>query len=255
MKWPMPRVLEIPLGLPRQARPLRMIYVDAGEGILGLPESEPTFDPEERQVQSRITRGYWLGETPVTVAQWRAVTGGVWPLSESTAAALDLPAGDLDWDAARAFCHALPEAGPLDAVFELPTEQQWEHACRGGTTSRYYFGDDDAALGAHAHFGHDAPRPVAAAPPNAWGFYDMLGNISEWCLDSPGDYPDPAVDHWGTGLDATASLRCTRGGTYRTGVADGQLLCGRRGWMEASARRPFQGLRVALIRLPMPSEM
>lgn len=211
---------------------------------MGLPPDEPTADPEERAVTSRVTKGFYLGETPVTTAQWRAVLGGPGEGPEP-----NLPVTGVSWDDAAAYCRALTARLDVPAGMEvtLPTEQQWEHACRAGTTTRYYFGDDDSALADHAWFGDVAPEagpsPVAGKRPNPWMLYDMLGNVGEWCLDEPTDYEDPVIDRR---VPVTGDLRCVRGASYRSGHVDGQLLCGRRGWMDRRERRPWQGLRVAV---------
>ena len=239
----MPAPLVARLDLPAAARPLSLVWIAPGHGILGLPADEPTADPEERAVTSRITRGFFLGETPITRAHWRAVAGG------RTDGDPDLPATDLSWDDAIAFCRGIAPCvdAPHGMHVTLPTEQQWEHACRAGTTTRYYFGDDDAGLDDHAWYGdvrpNAGPKPVARKSPNPWGLYDMLGNVGEWCLDIPADYEDPAVDRCVLG---DGDLRCTRGASYRSGHGDGQLLCGRRDWTDRGTRRPWLGMRLAV---------
>lgn len=235
-----------PLALPSAARRLRLMWIPPGDGVMGLPADEPTADPEEHAVSSRLTRGFYLGETPVTQAQWWAVMGAP---GEPSPHSPDVPVTGVSWDDAVAFGRALEPLleVPPDMRVTLPTEQQWEHACRAGTRTRYYFGDDESGLADHAWLGDTSPsagpKPVARKQPNPWGLYDMLGNVGEWCLDFPDDYDDPSVDRVVTG---NGVLRCVRGASYRSGHAEGQLLCGRRGWMDRHERRPWQGFRVAV---------
>jgi formylglycine-generating enzyme required for sulfatase activity len=240
-----PIIIQLPL--PDGARPLRLVHVDAGDSVLGLPPDEPTADPEERRVRSTLTRGFWIGETPVTVSEWRAV--GISLAAELDETDPDMPITGVTWEEARRFCQRLPAEGiPKGYRFDLPTEQQWEHACRAGTSTRYFFGDADDELEHYAFFGDTTdgarPRPVAQKRASPLGLYDMLGNVAEWCLDTPADYDDPSVDR---AVRSPGALRCVRGGTFRSGEGEGQLLCGRRGWMDRSMRRPWQGFRVALV--------
>lgn len=242
--------LEVPLTLAAQIRPLCLLPVEAGPSVLGLPADEPDADPEEARVRSTLTRAFWLGQTPVTVGQWRALELDLAPeLDERTAP--NTPITYVTWEGARRFCERLPaDAAPPGYRFDLPTEQQWEHACRAGTTGRYFFGDDDADLSRYAVFGDTAasgPRVVGSKLPNPFGLFDMLGNVAEWCCDVPADYEDPSVDRRAEG---PGTLRCTRGGTFRSGADEGQFLSGRRGWMDANQCTPFQGFRVACVWAP-----
>ena len=124
----------------------------------------------------------------------------------------------MNWHDAVEFCRKLskrPAEKAAGRVYRLPTEAQWEYACRAGTTTNYSFGDDGSDLGDYAWYrenSNSSTHPVGGKQPNAWGLYDMHGNVWEWCSDWYGDYPDRAVtDPTGT---RTGSSRVRRGGSW-----------------------------------------
>jgi formylglycine-generating enzyme required for sulfatase activity len=162
-----------------------------------------------------LTHAFWLGKTEVTQAQYEAITG----TNPSTFKhAKDLPVEGSSWIDAMAFCQKLTEreraAGRLGEgeSYTLPTEAQWEYACRAGTTGSYASEPSQVAWtkensGATTH-------PVGLKRPNAWGFYDITGNVAEWCLDWYGDYPGGNVtDPMGP---RRGYYRMARGGSWRT---------------------------------------
>ncbi len=139
-----------------------------------------------------LSRGFWLGRTEVTNAQWSAVMGGGGPGVNG-----GYPAEKRTYQEVIAFCLRLTEreqkAGRLPPDFEytLPTEAQWEYACRAGTTGDYA-GPVEAMAWYQANSGRQS-HPVGQKQPNAWGLYDMHGNVAEWCRDWYGEYPQGAV--------------------------------------------------------------
>ncbi|MBO4796282.1 MAG: formylglycine-generating enzyme family protein, partial [Verrucomicrobia bacterium] len=210
---------------------LDMIWIEPGTFIMGSPENELGRQSNEIQHQVTLTKGYWLGKYEVTQAQYEAVMGTN-PSSEWFIGA-DMPVNEVEWNDAKEFCQKLTEmvkaAGKLPEGYEyaLPTEAQWEYACRAGTTTAFnngtnipseeqlwwaqpcsnldevgwYCGDSDYTL-----------HPVGQKKPNAWGLYDMHGNVFEWCSDWYGDYPTSAVtDPVGAN---TGSDRVYRGGAW-----------------------------------------
>jgi formylglycine-generating enzyme required for sulfatase activity len=128
------------------------------------------------------------------------------------------PVETVSWEDAVAFCKKLselPEEKAAGRVYRLPTEAEWEYACRAGSTTRFGFGDSDSQLGPYALFDENSARtthPVGGKTSNAWGLYDMHGNVWEWCADWKDDYSTSAVtDPAGP---ATGSHRVLRGGSW-----------------------------------------
>lgn len=194
--------------------------------------------------QVTLTRGYWLGRTEVTQAQWQAVNERV-PVP-SYFKGSDRPVEQVGWNLASEFCQRLTDreraAGRLPAgyAYALPTEAQWEYACRAGTTG-IYAGDPATVAWYDANSGGQT-HPVAQRPPNAWGIFDMLGNVQEWCADWYKSYPggraeDPAGP-------AIGQFHVVRGGNWANGA--GTCRSGFRHWVSTGAGSRYTGFRVAL---------
>lgn len=198
-----------------------------------------------------LTRGYWLGRTEVTQAQWQA-------LIESTPVfrfvpvpsfhkGSERPVERVSWDMAMAFCADLDAreraAGrvPPGYAYTLPTEAQWEYACRAGTTGKY--AGDLAALAWYETNSGGETHPVAQKQPNAWGLYDMHGNVQEWCADWYGPYPGGRV-HDPAGPDSGV-YRVMRGGSWAS-PEGGCRSALRNYWGSSFATSIGLGLRVAL---------
>ena len=166
---------------------------------MGSPAGEPDRRADETQVEVILSRGFWIGKFSVTQAQWRRVAGEL-PGELSAGAGDDFPLYNVNWPEAERFCEcfttSVHAAGDLPAgwAVRLPTEAQWEYACRAGTTTATCFGDSLSSL--QANFRGDKPyngapagpvpgrtTPVGSYPPNAWGLYDMHGNVFDWCRD------------------------------------------------------------------------
>ena len=200
----------------------------------------PGATDNEAAVSVRLTQGFWLGETVVTQSQWQAVMKSApWKGKDYVKEGSDYPAsyishgdagdGNLEADSASDFCDLLTElerkAGrlPADWRYQLPTEAQWEYACRAGTTTKFYFGNNQNRLDDYGWFDKNAggagekyAHRVGLKLPNDWGLLDMHGNLWEWCRDwyqdkLPGG-DDPVVLSKG-------SFRVIRGGSWGLGAS------------------------------------
>lgn len=156
----------------------RFRYCPPGSFLMGSPEDEPgRWDDEGPRQQVTLTQGFWIGDTPVTQAFFLEVMG--WNPSRFDGA--DHPVETVKWDEATAM------AAAIDCC--LPTEAQREYACRAGTTGATY--DDAKPLDEFAWFyanSNNQTQPIKQKRPNPWGLYDTLGNVYEWCRDSPRHY-------------------------------------------------------------------
>lgn len=155
-------------------------------------DRESFFDPEHPQHQVTITRGFWLGKYEVTQAQWSARMAG----NPSGNVGSNLPVEQVSWDDCQVFIAQLNLLG--EGVFRLPTEAEWEYACRAGTDTEFYWGDDVSVADNYAWRClnvYCTTQPVGKLIPNAWGLYDMSGNVREWCSDcyDPEYYTEAAV--------------------------------------------------------------
>jgi formylglycine-generating enzyme len=177
-----------------------LVWCPAGRFLMGSPPGEPERRPGEGQVEVTITRGFWIGTYEVTQGEWKRLVGALpGPLTAELPEGDDLPVGNVNFHESEEFCRRLTaEARRTGALpetweFRLPTEAQWEYACRAGTTTATAFGD---ALGHRQANFRGAPyngvasgtvrkaaAPVGRYPANAWGLYDMHGNTFEWCRD------------------------------------------------------------------------
>ncbi len=179
---------------------LRMCWCPAGRFLMGSPPSEPERRPGEDQAAVTLTKGFWMARYETTQGDWKRVMGDL--PGEPTAelpAGDDLPVGNVSFAEAEAFCAKLTVIGrrdgtlPPEWVFRLPTEAQWEYACRAGTTAATSFGDSLGTRQANfkgAPYNGAEPGPslnraakVGSYPPNPWGLHDMHGNTYEWCRD------------------------------------------------------------------------
>jgi len=178
---------------------MQLVGIEPGEFLMGSPESDTGADSDEKpQHRVRITKAFSLGIHEVTQGQYQAVMGET---PSSFKGSDDLPVENVSWFDAIKFCNKLSEReqrvayyridGAEVAVaggngYRLPTEAEWEYACRAGSATVYPFGNDAGNLGEHAWYDRDSDsktHPVGQKRPNAWGLYDMLGNVCEWCAD------------------------------------------------------------------------
>ena len=174
-----------------------------GKFMMGSPENEKGREDREKLHEVTLTKGFWMMETEVTQKQWKAIMGNNWNKFQGD----DLPVETVTWDNCQEFCKICTMLGwPV----QLPTEAQWEYACRAGSTEEY--ADElneiawyDSNSGARTH-------SVGTKKPNSWGLYDMQGNVCEWCADWYGNYPSGSVtDPTGP---SEGSYRIGRGGCW-----------------------------------------
>lgn len=204
---------EITVELPGGAT-MEMVWIEPGTFLFGSPPHE---DPniigiEHPQSQVTISRGFYLGKFELTQGQWESVMGDD-PWRNSTWKGPNLPITFISWFDVQSFLQQLNEAIG-STVYRLPTEAEWEYACRAGTTTSWSFGDDPSLLGDYAWYAGNTCPPsgceVGLKLPNPWGLYDMHGNAWEWVQDQGWAYTDePKVDPIGSG---NTEFRMTRGG-------------------------------------------
>lgn len=197
-----------------------MCWIPPDEFLMGSPKDEENRSDKETQHRVKITQGFWLAKTQITQGQWQSVMGNN-PIDSiyypSYLKGVELPVvivsrldicGDESGDGG--FLGSANKFAGSDGRFYLPTEAQWEYACRAGTTGPYYGNIDEIAW--YKENSDGKPHPVAQKNPNAWGLHDMLGNVSEWCSDRYGAYDVRAA----TDPEDTASDSCRmfRGGSW-----------------------------------------
>jgi formylglycine-generating enzyme required for sulfatase activity len=234
---------------------MTFVLIPAGEFLMGSP---PTTSPEKLaaayggepkyyesefpQHRVKISRPFWIGKYEVTQEQWMAV----FPTNPS--ANKDKPKNPVemvDWNQAHGLAKALGEK--LGKTFRLPTEAEWEYACRAGTATEFYFGNDAAKIPDFGWVG-GSTQPVGMKKPNAWGLFDMAGNVWEWCEDWHGKYEGGAqTDPKGS---PGGGPRVLRGGSWGDGPG------GRRSAYRSADvpgyRLHYLGFRVVLV--PGPKE-
>ena len=179
--------------------------IPAGEFLMGSPENQHPV---------RITRSLYLGVYEVTQEAYEQVMG----VNPSSFKGPQRPVENVSWDDAMEFCRRLSESPTEKAAgrtYRLPTEAEWEYACRAGSTTRYAYGDDVSVLGDHGWFDANSSsttHAVGEKRPNAWGLYDMHGNVWEWCADWYGEYTNTPLDD--PAGQITGSYRVHRGGCW-----------------------------------------
>jgi formylglycine-generating enzyme required for sulfatase activity len=185
---------------------------------MGSPDSDSDRDSDEQpQHWVTISREFYMGETEVTQGQWTEIMGTQpWEDSDYVEEGDEYPATFVSWEDAEEFCRRLSDREKRS--YRLPTEAEWEYACRGGSQTRYSFGDSNSRLSEYGWFDSNAweigekyAHLVKQKKPNLFGLYDMHGNVFEWCSDWYGDYSsDAVVDPVGP---SEGTLRVRRGGS------------------------------------------
>ena len=231
---------------------MKLVLIPKGTFMMGSPIEEEGAKNDEKQHQVTIGKDYYLGVTEVTQGQYEKVMGTnpsyfqkrVIRKSDSSM----YPVEQVSWEDAVEFCKKLsdlPEEKKAGRVYRLPTEAEWEYACRAGSKAAYSFGANSKTLGDYAWFGENSgnqTHPVGEKKANAWGLYDMHGNVWEWCSDWYGVYPKGSVSD--PSGPSEGSIRVDRGGSWAYGAANCRSAY--RGWGAPSYRIGNDGFRVAL---------
>jgi len=194
---------------------LKLVQIPAGQFLMGSPETETDRNRDETQHEVTISKPFYMGVTHVTVRQYAQFVKDTRQKHEETKFKQtgDHPVVKVNWDDAQAFCAWLSNKSGKSV--RLPTEAQWEYACRAGTTTRFSFGDGDGDLGNYAWYcdnSAEMTHPVGQKKPNAWGLYDMHGNAWQWCQDHYAPYGQAATTD-PTGPNEGSS-RVSRGGSW-----------------------------------------
>ena len=216
---------------PKRVRdgPLVMIDLPGGSFWMGSPDTDDMASADEKPAHLVEVAGFRMAVTPVTAGLYAEIMQREMPPEERR----QLPAVDVTWYDAVECCNRLSGREGYRPCYRkyfgrwvcnwradgyrLPTEAEWEYACRAGTTTRYSFGDDPARLERYAWFGKsDGPYEVARKAPNPWGLYDMHGNVWEWCWDWYKPYSVKPVRRWGNLHDffRPQQTRVVRGGSF-----------------------------------------
>ena len=172
---------------------MELIEIPAGTFTMGSPAGEKGRQENEEQVTVTLTKPFGLGKTEVTQGQWNKVMGTApWEGKPFAQADKDCPTSCVDWNDATAFCQRLTDTEhtngklPAGESYRLPTEAEWEYACRAGTQTAWSFGDDESLFGNYGWFEGNVfsyPHAVGLKKPNPWGLFDMHGSVFEWCSD------------------------------------------------------------------------
>ncbi|WP_420641428.1 formylglycine-generating enzyme family protein [Candidatus Leptofilum sp.] len=236
--------------LPQNQKSLYMQWINPGTFVMGSSKGEPNHGFDANQFSLTLNDGFWIGQYPITQAQWEAVVKRNNPNHHNEHP--NYPIQNANWDEASLFCGQLntrfKDKLPDDYSFGLPTEAQWEYACRAGSQSTYYNGNDPNRLAEIAWYrdnsdGH--PHPVGEKQPNAWNLHDMLGNVCQWCYDTPKEYPDHHVQDWYG--EPKHIARSVRGRAFSHSLS--VVRCANRGYTHRDAKAQEIGFRLSLRKL------
>jgi formylglycine-generating enzyme required for sulfatase activity len=226
---------------------MKLVPVPAGTFAMGSLDSEPGAEPDETpQHAVAITRPFYLGAHEVTQKQfWDTMGKNPSRFAPGKGGGWDHPVENVTWHEAKRFCEVLSQRE--GRKYRLPTEAEWEYACRAGSRTPYWFGSDARDLGPFAWFAENSDkrtRPVGTRQANVWGLHDMYGNVGEWCSD----YYDRAYYKSKIGQDPQGpdrgEYRVWRGGSWDS--YSGKCRSATRDRSRPDTRSPEIGFRVVL---------
>lgn len=228
---------------------MEFVLIQPGKFLMGSPEDEPGRYTGEMPHRVNLTKPFYLQTTEVTQGQWQALMGK--NPSSHKGCGDSCPVEQVSWEDAQRFIQKLNQKEGTDK-YRLPSEAEWEYACRAGATTAFPNGsittlqcgvDDNLnAIAWYCGNSQNLIHPVAGKEPNAWGLYDMLGNVQEWCQDWFGGYPDDEVVN-PTG-PKKGSYRVMRGGVWYSPARDAR--CASRFGSPPRYRFQHIGLRLGM---------
>ena len=226
---------------------MKFAWIPAGKFTMGSPPGEKDRQKNETPHDVTLTKGFYMGIYPVTQGQWRAVMGDnpSWFKNGD-----DYPVEHVSWEDCQKFVKKLRERDGKE--YRLPTEAEWEYACRAGTTTAYYTGDGEEALDRAGwyfdNWGKSAKQThiVGKKEPNKWGLYDMHGNVRQWCEDWYGEYQiEDNTDPKGSKI---GKYRVLRGGRWNVNAGDCRAAF--RSMAPPDDHSDLYGFRVVLVSSP-----
>jgi len=242
----------------RNSLGMEFVLIPAGTFTMGSPENEVNRDAAGREVQHKVTisRLFYMQTTEVTLKQWRTLMGK--KLLGKQKGTDDMPVIKVSWYDCMKFIKKLNALN--DGVYRLPTEAEWEYTCRAGSKTAYSWGDEiDCSKAMYSNntrrsgdcilfvqsmkLKNNQPAPVKTYPPNAWGLYDMHGNVWEWCQDLYGVYSANAITD-PLGPDS-GTMRIRKGGSWF--LHDYQCRSANRAYAHPASRFHNTGFRLVRI--------
>lgn len=227
---------------------LEMVYISPGEFFMGSPDTEAGRQSDEGPVRKvTISKGYYLGKYEVTQQQWQTIMGNNPSVFHKFPDSPQRPVERVSWDDSQLFLDRLNSMGFADGLFRLPTEAEWEYACRAGSTERFPWGIDSnfRELHQNAWFfsrSEGQSHPVGTKKPNAWGLYDMHGSVWEWTSDWMGSYD--GADLTDPKGPETGERKIIRGGSWFNEPE--ALRCANRNAHITKSRQTNNGIRLVL---------
>ena len=226
---------------------LDMVTLPAGSFMMGSPASDPDAESDEKPQHQVKLKSFSIGQYPVTQEQYQAVMGNNPSNFKNNP---KNPVEMVSWNEAQEFCKKLSQL--TGKKYRLPTEAEWEYACRAGTQTRFYFGDDATKLEDYGWYNGNSSsktHTVGEKKPNDWGLYDMSGNVWEWCEDpyhdSYANKPENIKNNGNTAwLSSDISLRALRGGSWLDFSRNCRSAI--RNWSNADVRDSGIGFRLAV---------